>query len=403
MGRAKEEWMRSCDRGYDLLDSEFVCINCVINDFLKEVHSEDARQGDCSYCERTGVPVTEAERIQVQIMDCLLADYQDIQNSGAPYETREGGWQINHEMAQEIVAEQIESAVGQEFLEAIVDAVHSDVSWCEREWTILSPIARLHHGWNQFCMIVRNRLRFSFFLAETTEDPKHPDYTHPSLTLEEIGELVDFHGLIRTVEAGAIVYRVRVDEVEYYDTLGDLGSGPPTSAAANRMSPAGIPMFYCADEAATAVAETWDAKTPVRASIAKFELIKLVRIIDFTKLPDAPSYWSNPDRGLLAQYHFLHHLVSDLSLPVKLNSKVDLDYAPTQIVSEYLTKARYGYPSSYNPPSSLVHGLAFNSSKTGGMNYGLNLLKDSDPYSGIKQDEFVRLLEVEHRGLIPSP
>lgn len=401
MGRAKEEWMASNERGYDMLYDSVVCEECIQDSCLRQLHAENSSRGDCCFCDKTDVFVADAELIQEQIMKSLLSDYEDIQDSGAPYETREGGWQIRHELAKEIVDDELAGVVSDAFREAIVDAVHLDASWCERDWTILSPIARMRHGWNQFCLIVRTRLRFSFSLFESDEDPNHPDYTHPNWTLLEIGQLVDSLQLVATLPVKSRIYRVRVDADKFYEELPDLGSPPPFKAAANRMSPAGIPMFYAADDVDTAIAETWDGVRSAVASIAIFDTIKPIRVIDFTNIPECPSYWSNPGREILAEYSFLQELAYDLSKPVTRGGKVDIDYAPTQIVSEYLTKAKYGLPRSWNPPSGLVHGLAFHSSRTSGKNYGFNFLHESDPLYGLNQSDYLKLVAVERRELSP--
>lgn len=259
----------------------------------------------------------------------------------------------------------------------------------------------MKHGWSDFCRIVKTQLRFSFVFLETDEDEDHPDYTHPTLTLLEIAQLVERLGLVREVEAGTLMYRVRVEKNTRFRSLNELGSPPASSAAANRMSPAGIPMLYAAEDISTAICETWDGTATAVASIATFRTTQSIQIIDFTNLPESPSYWSKPGRKVMAEYAFLHHLAADLSKPITPGGKIDLDYAPTQIVSEYLTKAWRGHPRSWNPHPNLVHGLAFKSSKTGKKNYGLNFLQEVTPMYGLKQTDFLQLVNVKHRRLRP--
>ncbi len=401
MGLAKRDWMKSCERGYESLEGQLVCINCIEEYYLRELHSEDSESGTCDFCGETEVLVADAEIIQSQIMESLMADYENIEDAGAPYETAEGGWQIGHQSAQEIVTDEIYDVVSEQFGNAIVEAIDIGVSWTERDWAILSPIARMRHGWNQFCSIVQNQLRFSFAFVESDEDSSHPDYTHPSLTLREIGKLVENLNLVRELPTGTLFYRIRVDKAERFTTFEALGSPPSANASANRMSPAGIPMLYGAEDIQTAIEETWDGESPGFASIATIRTTQPIRVIDFTDLPDPPSYWSNPDREIFADYRFLHELAADLSKPVERGSKVDLAYAPTQIVSEYLTKAWRGLPRAWNPPPGLVHGLCFKSSITGMRNFGLNFLRNTDSMYGLNQADFLELVQVEHRELSP--
>lgn len=401
MGRVKQEWLSTCARGYALLSNRPVCLDCVKDEYLRTIHADNSEQGDCDFCGQAEVLVADAEIIQSQIMESLLADYENIEDAGAPYETREGGWQIRNDDAQDIVGENIHKIVSEVFSEAIVDAIEPFVSWCERDWLIFSPIARMRFGWTQFCDTVKNQLRFSFSFVDADEDPSHPDYTHPTLTLREIGRLVENLNLIRKITPGTLIYRVRVDDGNRFDNFNELGSPPPENASSNRMSPAGIPMFYAAEDIDTAIQETWNGEKVAWASIATFRTSQPILIIDFTELPDLPSYWSNPGREILADYRFLHELAADLSKPVTRGSKVDLHYVPTQIISEYLTKAWRGLPRSWNPPPNLIHGLSFKSSKTGMKNYGLNFLRDVNPMHGLNQMDFLELVQVTHRELLP--
>lgn len=401
MGRSKEEWLESCERGYKSLGGKLVCIDCIKERYLRDLHLSHSKSGKCKFCSQTRVRVADAGIIQCQIMKSLLSDYENVEDAGVPFESAEGGWLIDHDPAREIVAENIAGIVSKEFGDAIVAAVDPNISLCERDWTILSPHARMIFAWHEFRATVKHQLRFSFAFLENDGDKNHPDYTHPALTLRELGHLVERLNLIRELDPGLPLYRVRLHKIRFFQTIEDLGSPPSTKASSNRMSPAGIPMLYAAEDIETAIKETWDNESPAVASIATFETTQPMRIIDFTRLPEPPSYWSNPCRGVLAEHRFLRDLAEELSEPVAPDSNVDLDYAPTQIVSEYLTKAWRGLPRSWSPPPELVHGISFRSSKTGRKNYGLNLLRDEHPNYGLLQTDFLELTQVEHRELSP--
>ena len=242
MGQAKNEMIREMQRGYKNLSGN-VCEECLIVEALKELHGEDCEMGDCNFCENSDIFVTDARAIQEHIIECLMEDYVNIDDADAPYETREGGYQIDHDFAMDIIREELSGVVSEEFAESIADAV-GWVHWCERDWQILSPAQRLSHGWEEFCKVTQNQLRFLFGWATSQEDPDHPDYTHPVHTLEGIGDLVDSIKLIRKIGKGRIFYRVRVDNNDFFSAERDMGSPPQNKATANRMSPAGMPMLY---------------------------------------------------------------------------------------------------------------------------------------------------------------
>lgn len=387
------------ERGYGHLEGS-VCVNCMHNPALKEFLLNDHSIGDCDYCENTGIPVSHADRIQDHIIACIGSDYEDIQNSGAPYESREGGYQVKNEEAMDIVSDNLASAVDENFCTAVVESINPFVHWCERDWSILSPRDYLKYGWQKFCATVRHSLRYAFAWAEGDEDESHPDHIHPAKTLTGIGGMVDSLGLTQILPVGTTIYRVRVHANEYFETFEDLGSPPPQKAATNRMSPAGIPMFYGADSVETAIRETWDEQNSAKASIGTFTTRRPLKVVNFKNVPPVPSYWSNPGREKAARFEFMRNLAEDLSEPVERGSLVDLHYAPTQIVCEYLVKARR--VSDPDLSTGVLHGIAFASSRTTTTNFAFNLCRASDECSPYIQNDFLELVSVEHRELLPS-
>jgi hypothetical protein len=393
MGRMKEEMMAAEDRGYWHIEGN-VCLSCISDQDLRDLHAKHQAIGTCDFCENGETSIAHAQIIQEQVIKSLLSDYQDIEDAGAPYETREGGYQIQHNEACDIISENLTGVVSDELCSVIAESI-GDIHWCERDWVLLSPQKRLQYGWNEFCDTVKHRLRFSFAWAKGTDGPNHPDHTSPYKTLVKLGDFIDSYNLITIISAGTLIYRVRVDKEHYFTSLDDLGTPHHQKAASNRMSPAGIPMFYGAIDIETAIQETWDGEKSAKASIATLRLKNDINVISLENLPRHPGYWSNPGRDTLAVIGFLHELAKDMSKPADRGSKVDLEYAPTQIVSEYLTKARY----DGNESNTL--GLAFNSSKTNNRNYALNIYHNTDSSRGSTIGDYFELVTVDHQELNP--
>ena len=401
MGGAKEAWAEAQFRGYDRLDGD-VCQRCIIDDDLLALHALHRRLGTCSFCGKKKATVARAALIQRRIMDCLLMSYERLEDSGVPYDGREGGFQISPSSGDEVVRGEASGAVSDKFLEKVADQA-MNCEWVERDWALLHPYQRLTGGWEDFCRTVRHRLRYSFAFEPET-DEGHPDSTSPVKTLLSISDLVDTYKLIRTVKSGTEVIRLRVNTRERYSDIGKLGTPPCQFAKANRMSPAGISMFYGAFDYETAVKETWDGVNAALCSKGTFVTKRNIRIVDFTRLPPVPGYWSNPGRDHLATIRFMHALAQDISQPVKRNDSVDLHYAPTQIVAEYLLKARHYRPSRAGKDAEdEIHGVVFGSSHTGKPNFALNVYNsaDSELASGNIQDDWLELVKVEHLPLMP--
>ncbi len=85
-------------------------------------------------------------------------------------------------------------------------------------------------------------------------------------------------------------WRVRVNsEDAQFTTFSEIGVPPKGSASAGRMNPAGISYFYVAYEQLTAEKEVVDKAT--KWTIAKFETLAEITIIDFVNLPNIrPSF-----------------------------------------------------------------------------------------------------------------
>ena len=74
--------------------------------------------------------------------------------------------------------------------------------------------------------------------------------------LDAVGELVLEFGLVTSVPTNTVIYRVRSHhKTETCRTREALGSPPDTKAVSNRMSAAGISVFYGAFDLATAAVE----------------------------------------------------------------------------------------------------------------------------------------------------
>lgn len=401
MGRASEQWMEDNSRGYSSLDGD-VCLDCIRNPDLSALHAEHSHSGSCAFCGQDDAIVAPAAVIQDRIMECLLMSYEQLDDAGVPYDGREGGYQISHESGFEIVSNELSGVVSDEFLEEVADKA-MDSEWVEKDWALLHPYQRLTGGWEDFCRTIRHRLRYSFAFEPET-DEGHPDSTSPVKTLIGISNLVDAYELIRTVKAGTEVIRLRVSTQEKYSSIGLVGSPPHQHAKANRMSAAGIPMFYGAFDLDTAIKETWDGINSAICSKGTFVTKHDIRVVDFTGLPPVPGYWSNPGRDQLATIRFMHDLARDISKPVQRNSSVDLLYAPTQVVAEYLLKARHLRSSSTSEGAvDEIHGVIFGSSHTGKPNFALNVYNsaDSELASGNIQDDWLELVKVEHLPLMP--
>lgn len=140
--------------------------------------------------------------------------------------------------------------------------------------------------------------------------------------------------------------------------------GPPTREHAtqpNRMSPAGIVMFYGATKPDTALLETFQ---PTREGanrksvwVSPFRFVKEIHVLDLTHLPRIPSIFDQERRELLNGISFLRSFEKDFVQPIKRDGHEHIDYAPTQIVTEYI---RHRFRTEDSQP---LEGIVYRSSK----------------------------------------
>lgn len=109
------------------------------------------------------------------------------------------------------------------------------------------------------------------------------------------------------------------------------------ATSANRMSAAGVPMFYGALDADTAASEAQsaDPESLPNVTVGKFESLRPLRVVDFTRSVVVPSLY-DPDLGhRRGELGFLRSFVDEVSQPITRGRTEHIEYVPTQVVTEY--------------------------------------------------------------------
>ena len=178
--------------------------------------------------------------------------------------------------------------------------------------------------------------------------------------LQAVSEIINEQKLFTKLKVGSSLYRYRQhEELKIISTAEQICSPKIEYVQTpNRMSPAGISMFYCAFDVRTSECEVVNIqdKEKLYYSIAIFNNIEQLQLIDFTKLPDQPSIFDTKRRNSYYTIRFLHHFVEDLSAPINYNSNNQTEFVPTQIVTEYIRFMMLN--------KTPVHGIIYPSSKS---------------------------------------
>jgi hypothetical protein len=291
VGYWKDQLLKQQEQGWSSVDPDrMVCAKCfedyAIQDFIRDRPTEKK----CSYCGRRSkksiaVPMNDVLEL---IGEGLRYEYADPAEQN-PWD--EGEYVFPTMDSRELFDEIGPIAQNEDVHEEIVGAF-GDKTWNEKDLFGLWEGDALRYGWKDFVKAVKYQRRY-VFLRPKKKGPPDSDVVTPDKMLDRIGAVINEAGVVRTMDAGNRWFRARVHSLaEKFTSAADLGTAPLKAARlSNRMSPAGIPMFYGAGDEATAIAET-DTPipgTPAVVTVAKFKTARDAWVVDLTALPRFPS------------------------------------------------------------------------------------------------------------------
>jgi hypothetical protein len=254
------------------------------------------------------------------------------------------------------------------------------VTYCRRDWQIMSPGEALTSAWERFCHAVKHETRFLFFANDADDDDGEPYRVRPAEMLDELGDVIRSCGLTRSLSSGTRMFRVRGHENgKAFTAPVDVGPPPAKYATtAGRMNAPGIVVMYASFDRNTARDEATGNRTEF--SVAEFELLKELRVVDLTNIPRVPTIFEGGPREYL---QFLKRFVDDVSQPFTPDAAVHVEYTPTQVVSEFL---RHRFRDSDGNP---IRGLLYRSAKENG-SINLALFVDSEELEGVPSEPWRR-------------
>lgn len=332
MGAIKRLMEEYESREFGEVPEKYICYQCIGDNGLKEYIQRNATHKRCSYCKKRSKKnsAISLENFILYVQQCLRAEYETIENSGTPYESREGGWQGPEQEIDDILDEHPLWSDSGEIEEEVQDIL-SDNTYA-KEFTG-TPSDWNSEYWSKFVDLVKYKARFILFRRDFTFEY---DFDDPRYILDTIGNLLP--DIAQTVPAGLKLTRVRGSNEGIEGMLAtNLGTNSPRRTKDPfRMSPAGIPLFYAAESAATAAAEVSTKGEYKFYHIGTFETSREVVLIDFTAKLPMPSIYDEDKAHKREGILFLRRFVKDMSLPVGKNGEENIDYLPTQIVTEYI-------------------------------------------------------------------
>ncbi len=322
-------------RGLSGLKETYVCSKHIndyaITDFIKN----NSQKGKCTYCDRAK-NVIPFEKLMFFLMEGIMNFYEDAAEFMS-YDSSEGGYQGDTYNQWELINDLIGLEVDNYQLnEDIIDCI-DDRAWSEPNAYYDSPSDILVYHWDYFKEVTKHKSRYLFGQSDKFKTFSYNQNAYD--VLNEIGFKVSEFKLIQVILKTTSLFRCRQhNAATTIKTASEITSPPEEFAIySNRMSPAGISMFYCAFNEETAIAEAVDkvSKNGTHFTTAIFKANRNLNVIDFCNLPHPPSMFDTANFKNYYSTRFLRDFVNDISKTINRDGKEHIDYVPTQIVTEY--------------------------------------------------------------------
>jgi hypothetical protein len=365
-----------------------VCDKCFDDDEIKAFIKSRLESKGCDFCGRRGRTRLIAAPLDdvVDFMIPAIEREYEMAGDALGWDSSEGGYLGPHWDSYDLLVDQIglELPSDDGRLLGILVECFGDQVWCERHPYALRRNEQLVGSWEDFCEFIKYRRRY-FFLQETKDDSER-EYLAPSDLLKFIGDTIDEHQLIRIVPKSSLVYRARqLKSGQALHSPYDFGPPPVERALrSNRMSPAGIVMFYGSDDAHTAVAEI-DDDPRLGIAVGTFRTTRDTNILDLTRLPRRMGFFeeqsdsSSVDRYALI---FLHRFVKSLAARVEAGDREYIDYVPTQVLTEW-------FRTAFHREGPSLDGIRYQSSQRAG---GKSLVLFADRHDVVLTSREIKVL-----------
>lgn len=344
-----------------------VCAEHFSDPYLKDYIRKNGYKGKCSYCGKKNTLVLDMKGFMQYIEGRLSRRLCSLDDANLPLASsfydddkeeisgfcRAGSYILPEKVEKYDDVQDLMDSYG---LCTQNDDLNEDIASCfnDSEWTQTDAFAEdldeeLSYAWDYFSKMVKYKKRYTFF-----QDPhfiRQEEWKDDVLT--EINQLCG-NILISRLNKGTLIFRGRPNDTGVpYTLFKDLTAPPTEDAKENRMSAAGISMFYGALDKETPVKEIRNYTPDAMIDLGEFELKRELVVVDLFKIPEHLSFWMPK---YFREYKFLRKFHAEITQPVGKNPGID--YVPTQIFTEYIR-----FMSNYH-----IDGIIYRSSMTGEKN-----------------------------------
>lgn len=334
------------------IQDKSVCSDHFDCTYLQNYIYANGNAGRCSYCGKRNIVLPMPDFVKL-VRQKIESEFDDINNAGLP--TERSFFDDDDEEIPGLKRFQCYTAPSDakcydDTSEVLADidllpepeALYNDLleslpahSWISSDPFIISRDKELSLQWKNFSEMVMHRQRFTFWTREEFSGSRF-EYDNCLMDiLHELGSLIHEADLCKMLEPEELLFRARPIEKDTPLEFKEITSPLDSNASQNRMSPAGISMFYGAFDEVTALRESstnHDGKG--RFLVGQFHVKHPLLILDLTDIPK-PLFWEQ-GQNYREQLIFLQTFSKEISRPVDKDDKNHTEYVPTQVFTEYL-------------------------------------------------------------------
>ncbi|QTA38514.1 RES domain-containing protein [Thermosipho ferrireducens] len=359
----------------NLKKSKYCCAECFKDEYIKKFVKEKGFEGTCDVCGRSEVSVADFELVAEFIIYGFRKAYDIVENEAFwhpeekryadPVTGKDSGKSIFDILYydESIFSDELSEPKAKEFLQRLMDSIkpnfremirgdndlYSDIetpNWMLKDELYYSDKAKdkkkkLYNSWDEFKKVTKYRYRF----FDMDKDKKREKL------LEKLK--IIFSKLRINLLKGERLFRARIynDSLESLKKPDDIGPAPVEKTKNNRFSPTGISYMYLSGDEETCIKEI-NPQFLDKVIVGEFELKRNIEILDLTGNPIKSIFCENYDHDTrMLMNYFVYKFSEEISKPMKPDDNTDIEYVPTQVLSEYIRKLGYKgikYESSLN-------------------------------------------------------
>ena len=378
MSRIKD-YLMDIEEGHIIpgqLQDKYICPDHFSDTGLQDVIKQEGRVGECSYCKENRIVMNMLDFVRL-VREKLDAEFDDVDNAmlpledsvfddyeeSVPYYIRFCGYAApsyceKYDNTEEIVNRLLGIIEPEALLNDILRGL-PEHGWISKHPFTASLDDELNVRWYHFSNRVKHKQRFTFLASKEFSGQSAEYHNGMFDILTELGAMIHQFGICENMECGTVIYRARLLEKDISPVFDEITCPPDNIARQNRMSPAGVSMFYGAFDEETARKEctpqsNHDGKG--QFLIGQFKPKRTLLLINLTALP-APSFWhdNRQTREALAFMHIFHN---EITKKIMSDDRIHTEYVPSQVFTEYL-RYMFKFESRID-----VDGLIYKSSIT---------------------------------------